>query len=85
MFLRWHVMLLTSVAVAFVLFKLFVFLLNGRYLVKVINSIRNPRAETVDDIRDGFKSIRAIRDSKLVENQAEIERTIDENKDLRNL
>ncbi len=52
MFLRWPAAIVFTLVVAYILFHLFVWLFNSRYLTGVINKVAKPTAETPEDIRD---------------------------------
>ena len=83
--LRWPAMLLISAVIAFVLFKVFVWLLNSRYLTRQIDSVAHPRAETTEEIRDGVNRAKGLRDERIQVNTSDIERAKAENADLKKL
>lgn len=85
MFLRWPATIILVVVGGFILFRIFTWLLNSRYLTGVIKSVAKPRAETVEEIASDLSDARQIRDQRLDENQDTIDRAIEESQDLRNL
>lgn len=85
MFLRWPSTLILVVVGGMILFKIFTWLLNSRYLTGVIKGVARPRAETVEEIASDLSDARHVRDQRLDENQDTIERAVKESQDLRNL
>lgn len=85
MLLRLPAIVILCVVLAYVLFRLFTWLLNSRFLTNQIEDVVHPRAETTEDIRDDLTRARHQRDDRAQSNRDVIDQTVADNKELRNL
>jgi hypothetical protein len=81
--LRWPTFLLVTSVLTFVLFKVFVWLLNSQYLNREIESVVHPRDETTESIQDSLTRANEFRDNRIQTNKDAIKQAKAENKDLK--
>ena len=81
--LRWPAFVVLGCVLAFVLFKVFVYLLNSRHLRSALDSVANPEPETPEEVVRDLIQAREQRDEAVQRNQSEIDSRVNEINELR--